>query len=91
MHQRNNPDSLDVARLSDLQQARQAEMRMHTRLQRQLEPRNPYSPAARAAFRRKLVLVAAAALLIVLAIAQIAGAAAAASGGGGGGRPFAAM
>ena len=89
MHQRNILESLDLERLSDLQQARQAEMRMIARLQRELGSKVPHGEAARAKFSRKLVVAAAVGVVIAIAIAQVVGAASAAGGGAGG--PMAAM
>jgi hypothetical protein len=91
MHTRHNPESLPLERLSDFQQARQAEMRMYARLQRELGPIQPYGKQARAQFLRKVGVAAAVGVLIALAIAQVVGAAVAASGGGGGGGAMAVM
>ena len=91
MYPHSNPDSLNIHQLSDLQQARQAEMRMVARLERDLRVPAGYGKQARARFQRRLAAAAAMAVLVALALAQFVSAAGAATGGGGGGHPLAAM
>jgi hypothetical protein len=89
MFHHNNPDSMNIHELSDMQQARQAEMRMVARLEHDLRVPADYGKKARLRFRRRLATAAAVAVLVALALAQFA--AAASASGGGGGRPLAMM
>jgi hypothetical protein len=72
-----------------LQQARQAEMRMVARLERDLQMPAGYGKQARSRFQRRLAAAAAVAVLTARPLALCA--APAAPPGGGGGRPLAAM
>ena len=71
MYPRNVVDQIEPSGLSDLQQARHAEMRMVSRLEQALRPQNPYGSAAGWLLRRKRVIAVVAALILAVAIAGI--------------------